>query len=47
MVVLPVLTGMSAVLGDQLFPGGIWVWSTVAQNQLWALVIFQDGSLIL
>ena len=29
MVVLPVLTGVSAVLGDQLSPNGIWVWRTV------------------
>ena len=23
------------LLGDQFSPGGIWVWSTVAQDQLW------------
>jgi hypothetical protein len=34
-VVLPVLTGKSALLGDQLSPGGIWVWRAVAQDQLW------------
>jgi hypothetical protein len=33
-VVLPVLTGVSALLGDQLSPGGIWVRSAVAQDQL-------------
>jgi hypothetical protein len=35
-VVLPVLTGVSALLGDQLFPGGVWVCSAVAQDQLQA-----------
>ena len=35
-VVLPVLTGVLALLGDQLSPGGICVWSVVAQDQLWA-----------
>jgi hypothetical protein len=35
-IVLPVLTGVSAVLGDQLSPGVIWVRSSVAQDQLWA-----------
>ena len=33
----PVLTDVSALLGDQLSPDGIWVLSAVAQNQLWAL----------
>jgi hypothetical protein len=33
-VVLPVLASVSALLGDHLPPGGIWVWSTVAQDQL-------------
>ena len=28
------LTGVSALLGDQLSPGGIWVRSAVAQDQL-------------
>ena len=32
-LVLPVLT---ALLGDQLFPNGICVWSAVVQDQLWA-----------
>jgi hypothetical protein len=36
MVVLPVIIGVSALLGDQLSPGSIWVWSTVAQDQLLA-----------
>jgi hypothetical protein len=30
------LIGVSALLGDQLSPGCIWVWSAVAQDQLWA-----------
>jgi hypothetical protein len=29
-VVLPVLTGLSALLGGQLSPSSIWVWSAVA-----------------
>jgi hypothetical protein len=36
-VVLPVLTGVSILLGDQLSPSGIWVWRAVAQDQLWVL----------
>jgi hypothetical protein len=28
--------GLSTLLGDQLFPGSIWVWSTLAQVQLQA-----------
>jgi hypothetical protein len=41
-VVIPVLTGVSALLGDQLFPKGIWVWSPVApaQRKLEAQCIF-------
>ena len=35
-VVLPVLTGVSALLGDQLSPSNIYVWSTMAQDQLQA-----------
>ena len=35
-VVFPVLTGVSALLEDQLSPGGIWVWSAMAQDQLQA-----------
>ena len=35
MVALPVLTGVLALLGDQLSSGGIWIWSAVAQDQLW------------
>jgi hypothetical protein len=34
MVVLTVLSGVSALLGDQLSPCGIWVWRAVAQGQL-------------
>jgi hypothetical protein len=26
---------VSVLLGDQFSPGGIWVWSTVAQDQFW------------
>ena len=33
-VVLPVLTGVSALLGDQLFPCGNCVWRAVSQGQL-------------
>ena len=33
-VVLPVLSGVSALLEDQLSPRGIWVWKAVAQGQL-------------
>ena len=36
MVVLPVLTGVSALLGDLLCPGGIWVWRAVEQGLLQA-----------
>ena len=32
-MVLPVLSGVSAFLGDQLSSGGIWVRRTVAQGQ--------------
>ena len=31
-VVLPVLTGMIALLRDKFSAGSIWVWSTVAQD---------------
>ena len=34
MLVFPVLTAMSALLGAQIFPGGIWIWKTLAQDQL-------------
>ena len=34
-MVLPMLTAMSALLGDELSPGSIWVCSVVAQDQLW------------
>ena len=36
-VVLTVLTGLYALLGGLVSPGGIWVWSTVAQDQFWEL----------
>ena len=36
-VVLPVLTGVSALLGDQLSPEGIGVRHTVSQDQLQVL----------
>ena len=35
-VVLPELTGVSALLGDQLSSGGICECRSVAQDQLWA-----------
>ena len=34
-VVLPVLTGVPVLPEDQLSLGSIWVWNTVAQDQLW------------
>ena len=34
MLVLSMLTGVLALLGDQLSLSGIWVWSVVAQDQL-------------
>lgn len=37
MAVLLVLTGLSTLLGVQLSPHGVWVWSVVAQDQLWVL----------
>lgn len=36
-VVLPVLSGVPVLLGIQLSPNVIYVWSSVAQDQLWAL----------
>ena len=36
MVVLPVLTGLSVLLGGLISPGAIWVWSPVAVNLLQA-----------
>ena len=36
-VVLPVLTGVPVLPEDQLSLGSIWVWNTVAQDQLWVL----------
>ena len=35
-MVLPVLTDESTLLGEQLSPEGIWIWSAVAQDQLQA-----------
>jgi hypothetical protein len=35
-MVFPVLTGMSALLGAQLSPCDIWVLRDVAQDQFWA-----------
>ena len=32
----PLQTFVSVFLGDQFSLGGIWVWSAVAQDQLWA-----------
>jgi hypothetical protein len=43
-MVLPVLTGMSAILGDQLSPGCICVSSSVAQDQF--LVLRETGRLL-
>jgi hypothetical protein len=31
------LTGLSTLLGDQISSSHIWVWSAVAQDQLWVL----------
>ena len=43
-MVLPVLTGLSALLGDQLSLGSIFVCNSVAQNQL--LVQTETGRLL-
>ena len=32
---LPVLTCLSALLRDQTFPGGFWLWRVVTQDELW------------
>ena len=32
-LVFPVLTAMSALLGAQISPGDIWIWKTLAQDQ--------------
>ena len=37
-LVVPVLTVMSTLLGAQISPGGIWVWKNVAQDQLLELL---------
>jgi hypothetical protein len=55
MLVLPVLTRVSALLGDQFSPGGIWVWNIVVvevalycyrldNNQMWLPVIMKNMS---
>ena len=44
-VILPVLIGVSAFLGDLLSPDDIWIWSAVAQNQLWANILFLHNNL--
>jgi hypothetical protein len=31
-MVLPLLTGVSTLLADQVSPNSIWVWSAVAQD---------------
>jgi hypothetical protein len=36
-VVLPLLTGVSALLGSQLSHGGIWVWRAITQDKLLVL----------
>jgi hypothetical protein len=36
-VISTVVTGLSVLLGDQLSPSDVWVWSTVTQDQLRAL----------
>lgn len=37
-MVLPVFTGVSRLLGDQLSLDSIWVWSPLAYDQLWELM---------
>lgn len=39
--------GVSALLGDHLFPGGIWVQIAVVQGQLHAQMEIRSDSLIL
>jgi len=39
MVVLHVLSGVSALLGEQLSPSGFWVQRAVAQGQLEVLMV--------
>ena len=43
-MVLPVLTVVLALMGDQLSPGGIWVWSAESQDQL--LAHTETGSIL-
>ena len=40
MVVLPVLTVVSALLGEQLSPGDTQLWIAVGQVQLWVPKVF-------
>jgi hypothetical protein len=42
-VVLPVVTGLSSLLGDKLSLG-VWVWSAVAQNNLLAPLSLHPGT---
>jgi hypothetical protein len=42
-VVLPVFTGVSALLGDQLSLGRIGVWRAVEEGEPWGLVLFGMG----
>jgi hypothetical protein len=43
-VILTVLIALSALLGDQISPGSIWLWSTVAQGQFLAPIVSSYGS---
>ena len=38
LLVVRVLTVMSALLGAQISPGGVWVWKNVTQDQLLELL---------
>ena len=38
LLVVPVLTVMTALLGAQISPGGIWVWKNVARDQILELL---------
>jgi hypothetical protein len=46
LVGLPGLTGLSALLGDQLSPGSIWVWSAVAQQNMTMSLLLIDLNFI-
>ena len=43
---LPVFTGVSALLGDQLSHSRIWVWRAVAQGELWSLDFVGKGDIL-